>query len=49
MDKLLDQTSEINYGCLFASYKFSLLCYADDNALKALSSYGMQQLIDCLC
>ena len=39
----------MNYGCLFTSLKFNILCYADDIALIAPSSFGLQQLIDRLC
>ena len=39
----------MNYSCLFTSLKFNILCYADNIALIALSSFVLQQLIDRLC
>ena len=49
INEIIDKISEMNYGCLFTSLKFNILCYADDIALIAPSSFGLQQLIDRLC
>ena len=49
VNEIIDEISEMNYGCLLTSLKFNILRYADDIALIAPSAYRLQQLIDRLC
>ena len=49
INEIIEKISDMDYGCLLTSLKFNILCYADDTALVAPSSFGLQQLIDRLC
>ena len=49
INDMIDKVSDMNYGCLFTSLKFNILCYVGDIGLIAPSSYGLQQLIERLC
>ena len=52
INEIMDKISEMNFGCLFASFKFNKPCYDLCGwyiALITPFSYGLQQLIERIC